>query len=148
AVQWLNGRGGDKPFLLYVPFTAIHVPMFEPEKWRDVNAHLSDPGQRLRAACASHMDEGIGQILAALDQKKLRDNTLVIFFGHNGAHPPSDNQGGAYPGSYERLSVGNDNLPLRGHKSGVYEGGIRTPGLACWPGKLAPAEVHTPLHAA
>nr|QEO74380.1 hypothetical protein [uncultured bacterium] len=45
------------------------------------------------------------------------------------------------------MRVGNDNLPLRGHKSGVYEGGIRTPGLASWPGKLKPAEVHTPLHA-
>jgi arylsulfatase A-like enzyme len=146
AIQWLEKRG-DKPFFLYVPFTAIHVPMLEPEKWLQVNSHLSDPGQRLRAACASHMDDAIGQVLAVLDRKKLRENTLVLFFGDNGAHPPSDNQGGAYPGSYERLQVGNHNEPLRGHKSGIYEGGIRTPGLACWPGKLAVAEVHTPLHA-
>jgi arylsulfatase A-like enzyme len=147
AVQWLEGRG-DKPFFLYVPFTAIHVPMVEAEKWRQMNAHLSDPGQRLRAACASHMDDAIGQVLATLERKKLRDNTLVVFFGDNGAHALSDNQGGAYPGEYERFRVGNDNRPLRGHKSGVYEGGIRTPGLARWPGKLQPAELHAPLHAA
>jgi arylsulfatase A-like enzyme len=146
AIQWLEARG-DKPFFLYVPFTAIHVPMLEPEKWLQANAHLSDPAQRLRAACASHMDDVIGQILAVLERKKLRDNTLVLFFGDNGAHPPSDNQGGAYPGEYEHLNVGNNNAPLRGFKSGVYEGGIRTPGLACWPGKLTPAETHTPLHA-
>src|SRR6267142_2606883 len=132
AIQWLETRG-DKPFFLYVPFTAIHVPMLEPENWQQVNSHLSDPGQRLRAACASHMDDAIGQVLAVLDRKKLRENTLVLFFGDNGAHPPSDNQGGAYPGSYERFQVGNNNNPLRGHKSGIYEGGIRTPGLACWP---------------
>jgi arylsulfatase A-like enzyme len=146
AVQWLEGRG-DKPFFLYVPFTAIHVPMREAEKWQQMNAQLSDPGQRLRAACASHMDDAIGQVLQALDRKKLRDNTFVVFFGDNGAHNLSDNQGGAYPGQYERFKVGNDNQPLRGFKSGVYEGGIRTPGLASWPGKLPAAEVHTPLHA-
>ncbi len=151
ATQWLDKQSidkrGERPFFLYVPFTAIHVPMVEPEKWLQKNAHLSDPGQRLRAACASHMDDAIGQILAVLERKKLRDNTLVIFFGDNGAHAPSDNQGGAYPGHYERVKVGNTNAPLRGFKSSVYEGGIRTPGLACWPGKLAAGEVQTPLAA-
>jgi arylsulfatase A-like enzyme len=147
AVLWLEERGDDKPFFLYVPFTAIHVPILEPERWRELNAHLTDPGQQLRAACASHMDDAIGQILGVLDRKKLRENTLVIFFGDNGAHPPSDNQGGPYPGVYDRVKVGNDNLPFRGHKAGIYEGGIRTPGLASWPGKLAVGEVHAPLHA-
>lgn len=146
AVQWLERRG-DKPFFLYVPFTAIHVPIAEPEKWLQANAHLTDPAQRLRAASASHMDDAIGQVLAALDRKKLRDNTLVLFLSDNGAHGPSANQGGPYPGDYGPLRVGSDNLPWRGHKSGVYEGGIRTPGIAHWPGKLAPGEVHTPLHA-
>jgi arylsulfatase A-like enzyme len=146
AVQWLEQRG-NKPFFLYVPFTAIHVPIAEPEKWQQANAHLTDPAQRLRAACASHMDDAIGQVLAVLDRKQLRTNTLVLFLSDNGAHGPSPNQGGPYPGDYGPLRVGNDNLPLRGYKSGVYEGGIRTPGVARWPGKLAPGEVHTPLHA-
>ena len=146
AVQWLEARG-DKPFFLYVPFTAIHVPMVEEERWLQMNAHLTDPGQRLRAACASHMDDAIGQILAVLDRKKVRENTLVLFSGDNGAHPPSDNQGGAYPGTYERLKVGNDNPPWRGHKSGIYEGGIRVPVLASWPGKLKAGSNETPLHA-
>ncbi len=145
AVGWLKQRG-DKPFFLYIPFTAIHVPMDEPEKWQQMNAHLAEPGQRLRAACASHMDDAIGQVLAELDRKKVRDNTLVIFFGDNGAHPLSDNQGGTYPGEYARVQIGNDNKPLRGQKMQVYEGGIRTPGIASWPGKLKPCEIQTPLH--
>jgi arylsulfatase A-like enzyme len=146
ALQWLGERG-DKPFFLYVPFTAIHVPLDEPESWQELNAHLTDPAQRLRAACATHMDDVIGQVLAALDRKQLRDNTLVIFLSDNGAHPPSDNQGGPYPGEYARLKVGNHNRPLRGHKTQVYEGGIRTPGVVRWPGRLEPGEIHTPLHA-
>jgi len=146
ATQWLEARG-DKPFFLYVPFTAIHVPMVEAEKWQKLNAHLTDPGQRLRAACATHLDDAVGQVLSVLERKNKLNNTLVIFFGDNGAHGHSDNQGGAYPGEYERFQVGNNNPPFRGHKSGLYDGGIRTPGLACWPGKLAPAEVHSPMHA-
>lgn len=146
AVQWLE-QCGDKPFFLYVPFTAIHVPIDEPERWQQQNVQLADPAQRLRAACASHMDDAIGQVLAVLERRQFRANTLVIFLSDNGAHPPSDNQGGPYPGTYARLKVGNDNRPLRGHKSGVYEGGIRTPGVVHWPGRLRPGEVHTPLHA-
>ncbi len=146
AVEWLKGRG-QKPFFLYVPFTAIHVPMDEPEQWQQLNAHLTDPGQRLRAACTSHMDDAIGQVLAELDRRQLRDRTLVIFLSDNGAHGPSDNQGGPYPGEYAQVKVGHDNLPLRGHKTQVYEGGIRTPGVVSWPGRLGPGEIHTPLHA-
>ena len=145
AVQWIQQRG-SKPFFLYVPFTAIHVPIQEPETWHAMNPHLVDPAQRLRAACASHMDHAIGQVLAALDQQKLRNNTLVLFLSDNGAHGPSDNQGGPYPGEYGHLKVGNANKPWRGHKTQVYEGGIRTPGLVHWPARLQRGEVHHPLH--
>ena len=72
---------------------------------------------------------------------------IVLFLTDNGAHGPSPNQGGPYPGDFGPLLVGNSNLPLRGLKSGVYEGGIRTPGVAHWPGQLAPGEIHMPLHA-
>ena len=146
AVEWLKQRN-EKPFFLYVPFTAIHVPIDEPEPWQQMNAHLTDPGQRLRAACTSHMDDAIGQVLAELERQQVRDRTLVIFLSDNGAHRPSDNQGGPYPGEYARVKVGNDNRPLRGHKTQVYEGGIRTPGVVCWPGHLKPCEIDTPLHA-
>lgn len=146
AVQWIEARG-RKPFFLYVPFTAIHVPIQEPEQWHEVNSHIAEPGDRLRAACASHMDDVVGQVLAALERKRLRDNTLVVFLSDNGAHGPNPNQGGAYPGDYGDLKVGNDNRPWRGYKGGVYEGGIRTPGVVHWPGRVPGGETHTPLHA-
>ncbi len=146
AERWISERG-ERPFFLYVPFTAIHVPIDEPQKWQDLNAHLPDPAQRLRAACASHLDAAIGQIVQAVQRKKAAERTLFIFLSDNGAHTPHENQGGPYPGDYGKLKVGNDNLPLRGHKSGLYDGGIRTPGLVWWPGKIQAGEVKAPLHA-
>lgn len=146
AVKWIEERD-DRPFFLYVPFTAIHVPIDEPEELENKNSVLADAGQRLRAACATHMDDAVGQILNALKQQGRRENTLVIFLSDNGAHPPLDNQGGSYPGKYRSLRVGNHNKPWRGHKTTVYEGGIRTPGIAYWPGHIARGELQTPIHA-
>lgn len=146
AVRWVDSRS-DRPFFLYVPFTAIHVPIDEPDRWQAVNPHLTDPAQRLRAAAASHMDDAIGRVLAALERRKLRENTLVLFLSDNGAHPPTANQGGPYPGDFGPLKVGNDNRPWRGFKTEVYEGGIRTPGVAHWPGRIPQRELDAPIHA-
>jgi hypothetical protein len=78
------------------------------------------------------MDEGIGRILAALDQSPLKDNTLVIFHSDNG---------GPAPGTV------TSNGPLRAGKATLYEGGVRVPAVARWPGKLeAGKTVTAPLH--
>jgi arylsulfatase A-like enzyme len=146
AVQWIDQRD-SRPFFLYVPFTAIHVPIDEPAVWQEKNSHIPDAGQRLRAACATHLDDAVGRVLAALKRKNLLDSTLVVFLCDNGAHPPGDNRGGSYPGTYAPLRVGNNNSPYRGHKTAVYEGGIRTPAIAWWPGHIPRGELHTPLHA-
>ena len=146
AVAFLR-RDHASPFFLYVPFTAIHIPMDEPQQWLDKNSQISDPGDRLRAACASHMDAAIGQLLTALDETGRRNNTLVLFFGDNGAHGPTPNNDKQYPGTYPAVKVGNDNAPLRGHKSGLYEGGIRSPTVVRWPGHLQPGKLDEPLHA-
>src|SRR5262249_34716450 len=131
------------PFFLYVPFTIPHVAVQVPEdslaeykgKWEDPaydgkKGYLPHPTPRAAyAAMVTRMDRSVGRILELLKDLKLDDNTLVIFTSDNG---PTHNVGGADSDFFQ--SAGN----LRGLKGSVYEGGIRTPLVARWPGKIKP----------
>ena len=146
AVKWIEERGSE-PFFLYVPFTAVHVPMAEPEQWLGVNGHIKDPAKQLHAADVSHLDDSVGKLLAALERKGLKKNTVVLFLSDNGAHDGVDNKQDKYPGAETRPSmrVSGSNGPLRGWKGSVYEGGIRTPAIASWPGNWGPGTIETPV---
>lgn len=146
AVRWIETRD-QKPFFLYVPYTAVHVPIAAPDRWLQVNRHIGDEAARLRAADVSHLDDGVGLLLAALEKKGLRQNTVVLFLSDNGAHDATDNRQDKYPGAEGRkkLKVRGSNAPFRGWKSGVYDGGIRTPALAHWPGRWERASVEMPV---
>ena len=146
ATAWLR-REREAPFFLYVPFHAAHTPLVEEEKWRELNAHIADPDRRLMAAAITHMDWAVGEILKTLDDLGQREHTLVIFIsdngGINGAYP-----GRNYPEPDPPLKAGfSKNIPLRGGKTDVYEGGMRVPALAHWPGVLEPCVVDAPVHA-
>lgn len=147
AIRWLAQRDGTKPFFLYVPFTAVHIPIDEPQKYLDLNKKFEEPGVRLHAACATHMDEAIGAVLAALDRSGLLDDTLVLFFSDNGGHGRTQNFDTKYPGQYPEQTVAGDNTPLRGTKTQLYDGGIRTAALVRYPDKLKPGyHVTAPIH--
>jgi arylsulfatase A-like enzyme len=120
-------RKTDRPFFYYVPFNATHGPDEAPkdlvEKYRRVVAKETGevrPSLRefraLKYAMLERMDTAIGRMLAALEARGLRENTLVVFFNDNGG----------------RL----ENLPLRGGKGDTYEGGVRVPCLFHWPGRV------------
>ena len=118
-------RATDQPLFLYVPYTAPHTPYQGPDdrKTEPVPQEEYNKGTRETfCAMVERMDYGIGRILTALDRRGLADNTLVIFMSDNGAN-----------------RTGN-NGPLSGHKGSVFEGGIRVPCIARWPGRL-PADV-------
>ncbi len=145
AVRWIGERD-DQPFFLYVPFTAVHLPINEPQSWLDkVPASISSEIGRHYAACVMHLDDAVGRVLRALEEKGIRDNTLVVFTSDNGGstttnntqpYPPDDSPAG-------RLTANNG--PLRGQKGTVYEGGTRVPTLVSWPGKIAAREEPTPV---
>jgi len=108
----------DKPFLLYLPHTAIHTPIYPGEAFRgkSSNGRVGD--------WIEEVDWSTGRILDTLRDLKLSENTLVIFTSDNG------------PWLVKGADSGSAG-PLRGGKGSTWEGGVRVPTIAWWPGKIA-----------
>lgn len=148
AIQWLGART-DNPFFLYIPFTAVHLPIKEPTEWlAKVPAGITGDVPRHYAACIMHLDDAVGRIIATLEKTGKRDNTLLVFTSDNGGST-TENAGQTYPpDDYPMGKLPGNNRPLRGEKASVYEGGIRVPTIASWPGKLKGGKCEVPLHIA
>jgi arylsulfatase A-like enzyme len=124
AIDYIKNRAkSNQPFFLYLAYNAPHTPIQPPDDWfqrvKKREAGISEKRAKL-IALIEHLDDGIGKVLAALKDTGLSDNTLVIFTSDNGG----------------QLSVGASNGPLRAGKQDMYEGGIREPMCAVWPGKI------------
>jgi len=131
AQRLLREQPADKSFFLYVPFNAVHSPHQVPEQYTAPYASLPEP-RRTYAGMLAAMDEAIGQILAALDARGFRTNTLIFF---------SSDNGGPNPGRV------TSNGPLRAGKATVYEGGTRVCACVAWPGQIKPGSVvNEPIH--
>ncbi len=121
----------DRPFLLYVPFNAPHYPMQAARRFFEKYKHL--PKQRQQyAALVGHMDEAVGTIMSKLKAHGLTDKTLVLFMSDNGHSVEARAHGG-----------GGSAGPFKGHKFSLFEGGIRSPFIVSWPGRLAAGEVRS-----
>ena len=107
----------ERPFFLYVPHTAVHVPIFPGERFRG----KSDNGRF--GDWVEEVDWSMGRILDTVRAEGLAENTLVIFTSDNGPWTVKGKDGG---------SAG----PLRGSKGSTWEGGVRVPTLAWWPGHV------------
>jgi len=115
AARFIDESPGDKPFFLYVPFNSPHLPLQAKEQDIAKYGHIKDEKERIYAAMVDSLDQAIGKILEALDEKGIADNTFVLFFSDNGA-----------------IRYG-DNSPWRSGKGSVYEGGVRVPAVIRWP---------------
>ena len=142
AVKWIGEKASyekTKPFFLYVPFTAVHLPIREPDEWMEkVPAEIKGEVPRQYSACILHLDAAVGRIVDAIDKAGEKENTLIVFTSDNGGST-SQNNDTKYPNdNCPNGRLTGNNKPLRGQKASLYEGGIRVPTIARWPGKLKP----------
>ncbi len=120
----IRDRDPSKPFFSYVAFTAPHAPLQAPQEYVEKYDHIEDESRRVFCAMVEVLDVAIGNILKAIDDEGIRDNTIVMFFSDNGAGPVGDNG------------------DFRGRKGQLYEAGTRMPAAIRWPGKI-PAGVRS-----
>lgn len=139
AVNWLSGAANsDKPFFLYLAYNAPHFGKgYSPSTKKPVNLmqpqaadlkrveFIEDKIRREFAAMTTSLDDGVGEVLRALDEHNLSEDTLVIFLTDHGGDP----------------TYGGSNKPLRGDKATLFEGGLRVPCLMRWPGVIEPGRV-------
>ena len=136
----------DRPFFLYVPFAIPHLSIQVPEESLaeykgkiaeesyEHRRYLEHPYPRAGyAAMISHLDRDVGKIMALLEELGLDEDTLVMFSSDNG--PTYNRLGGTDSEFFE--SAGG----FRGFKGSLYEGGIRVPMVARWPGRIEPGTV-------
>lgn len=145
ACEWLGARK-EAPFFLYVPFTAVHLPVKEPDEWlAKVPAGITGDVPRQYAACIMHQDAAVGRIVAALEKNGQRANTLLVFTSDNGGSW-AENNDPKYPADdYPSGKLPGNNLPLRDQKGSIYEGGTRVPCIVSWPGRLGAGKHDAPV---
>lgn len=118
-----------KPFFLYlayvIPHSKLQIPA-EDECFTQYKDQTWPLPQKKHAGMISRLDADVGSIMDYLKELNIEKNTLVIFTSDNGAH----REGGAKPDFFK------DSGPLRGIKRNMYEGGVRVPFIAWWPGKI------------
>jgi len=120
AVKFIDQRGKDQePFLLYVAYYNPHQPNETLPEYIGPNKAIADPKRRTHAGMVTALDKGFGQILDALEARGMTKDTLVVFMSDNGGDKD-------YAGD-------NVNLPLRGEKASMFEGGQRVPAAIRWP---------------
>ena len=141
----------DRPFFLYLPTQLPHASLtvpddalalyldengesiFDEDTSRPFGAYTWQPKPLAAyAAMVTLLDKHIGMILDKLEEKGIAENTLIIFTSDNGSY----SEGGYH------YSMHNSNAPLRGGKRDLYEGGIRVPTIAWWPGRIEAGTVN------
>ncbi len=142
AARVVRAHDPAQPLFLYLAFTAPHTPFQAPQEHLDRFQFIEDENRRAYAAMISVLDDGIGKVVDALEERGMRDDTLIVFHSDNGGVTDSMFAGdtkvaGAMPA---------DNGPYRGGKGSLYEGGTRVIALANWPGRIRPGPVDAMMH--
>ncbi|XP_046368967.2 arylsulfatase B-like [Haliotis rufescens] len=113
AVEIIENHDNSKPLYLYLPFQSVHTPLQVPPKYENMYKNIENQNRRVYCGMVSALDEAVGNITKALEDKGLMDNLLLVFTTDNGGP----------------TNVVANNLPLRGSKNTLWEGGTKGTGF-------------------
>jgi arylsulfatase A-like enzyme len=141
AVDFIRRQSVDQPFCLYLAFGAAHYPMMAPRRYVERFPASMDRDRRTHLAVVAAMDDAVGQVREAVEQRGLTRDTVVFFMSDNGAtnETRADSLGRRYEGG--------SNKPWRAWKGSLFEGGMRVPALLAHPGTIQPRVENTTLAA-
>lgn len=134
AVKLIESHDTRTPLYLYLAFNAPHTPYQAPAEYVDRYKSIEDPTRRIYAGMVTCMDEQIGRVVAAVEKKGMRDNTLIVFQSDNGGTRNAMFAG--VMADMSKVKIPCDNGPFREGKGTLYEGGTRVCALANWPGHI------------
>lgn len=123
-----RSMAANKPFFLYLAYSAPHRPFQAPKKWYDRFPEIADHKRRTYVAMIAAMDDNIGQLTDALKRKGAYDNTLIVFLSDNGCPP--------------QFGICDCSHPVNAGKFTQLEGGIRVPFVLSWPKGLPPQGIN------
>ncbi len=129
SVKFIDAHAKDEnPFLLYLPFNAVHWPLEAPEE--DIARYNTGNGDRdIMLGMLYRMDRAIERVVNKLKETGQYENTLLIYFSDNGG----------------AKKISANNAPLRDYKQSTYEGGIRVPFIISWPAQINPGSSDEPV---
>ena len=145
AAKYIEQQDPSKPFYLYLTFNAPHTPYQAPKEYIGRYPNIEDPTRRTYAGMVSCLDDEIGRVIAALDKKGLRDNTLILFHSDNGG--TTNKMFTGQMADVSKLKLPCDNGLYRDGKGSLFEGGTVVCALANWPGRIKAGTVDGLIHA-
>ena len=145
AARLIQEHNESTPLYLYLTFNAPHTPYQAPQEYIDRFPGIEDPTRRTYAGMVSCLDDQIGRVVAALDSKGMRKNTLILFHSDNGGTRNAMFAG--VMADMSKVKIPCDNGQFRDGKGSLFEGGTRVCALANWPGRIKAGIVQGLVHA-
>jgi arylsulfatase A-like enzyme len=144
AARLIDQHDPAVPLYLYLAFNAPHTPYQAPEEYITRFSSIADPTRRTYAAMVSCLDDEIGRVVAALERRGMRGNTLIVFHSDNGG--TKNPMFAGVMADVSKIRIPCDNGPYKDGKGSLFEGGTRVCAFANWPGRIQDKPVDGLIH--